>query len=193
LDSGKTVVYRDVRRFGTWLLLSRDEVEPYLAERLGHEPLGPALTSRELGKRLAGRRAPIKSALLDQRVLAGVGNIYADEALWYARIHPLSPAGRLDRENLKALRQGVRRALELGIARQGSTLTDYRQPDGSPGRMQDGFRVYGRGGEPCFRCGAPIEKRRVAGRGTWFCPGCQVLELRASAAAEPRRSAQPDA
>ena len=174
LDDGAGVAYRDVRRCGTWLLLEPGELEPYLAERLGEEPLGVLFTAARLGARLARRRAPIKAALLDQRTLAGLGNIYVDEALWRARIHPLRPAESLDRNELRRLHRGIRAALEAGIARQGSTLRDYRLPDGGEGAMQDEFRVYGRGGEPCRRCGTPIAKSRVGGRGTWFCPVCQV-------------------
>ena len=126
-------------------------------------------------RRWPGRRAPVKAAILDQRRLAGVGNIYADEALWRARIHPQRPAGELDEDELRALHRGIRAALKAGIARQGATLRDYRTPDGGSGRMQHEFKVYGREGEPCERCGRPIEKTRAAGRGTWFCPDCQPL------------------
>ena len=173
LDDGSDVAYRDVRRFGTWLLLEPGELEPYLDRRLGAEPFSRAFTSRRFGERLAGRKAPIKAVLLDQRTLAGMGNIYADEALWRARIHPLRPAGDLAPDEIKRLHSGVRRALEAGIARQGATLRDYSTPDGGRGRMQHEFKVYGRGGEPCDRCGTPIAKTRVAGRGTWYCPSCQ--------------------
>jgi formamidopyrimidine-DNA glycosylase len=172
LDDGTLVAYRDVRRFGTWLLLEPGELEPYLARKVGEEPLG-AFTARALGERLSGRRAPLKAALLDQRTLAGLGNIYVDEALWYARLHPLRPAGMLEPEEHRRLHRGIRRALELGIARQGASLSDYRLPDGSAGAMQREFRVYGRDGEPCDRCGTEIAKTRVGGRGTWFCPHCQ--------------------
>jgi formamidopyrimidine-DNA glycosylase len=178
LDDGSDVAYRDVRRFGTWLLLEPDELEPYLQNRLGAEPLSPEFTARSLGERLDGRKAPIKAAILDQRTLAGMGNIYADEALWWARIHPLRPAGDLDPDEIRRLHRAIRRALEAGIARQGATLRDYSTPDGGRGRMQHEFKVYGRGGEPCDRCGAPIEKTRVAGRGTWYCPSCQPSGLR---------------
>ena len=173
LDDGSDVVYRDVRRFGTWLLVEPDALDPYLAERLGGEPLGRTFTTRSLAASLANRKAPVKAALLDQRTLAGLGNIYVDEALWRARIHPLRPARELDADEVRALREGIKRALEAGIRRQGATLRDYRQPDGSAGSMQNEFKVYGRLGEPCDRCGTPIEKTRVAGRGTWYCPACQ--------------------
>jgi len=174
LDNGSDVGYRDVRRFGTWELFEQDELAPYLATRLGPEPLGPFSAAR-LGKRLNGRRAPLKSALLDQRTVAGLGNIYVDEALWYAKLHPLRPAGSLERDELRRLHRAIRKALELGIARQGSTLSDYRLPDGSEGGMQKEFRAYGRTDEPCDRCGTPLVKTRVGGRGTWYCPVCQTL------------------
>jgi formamidopyrimidine-DNA glycosylase len=176
LDDGSDVAYRDVRRFGTWHLLEPHEVDPYLAERLGREPLEPGFTARRLAERLADRRAPIKAALLDQRTVAGLGNIYADEALWRARVHPLRPAGTLERDEVTRLARGIRDALRAGIARQGASLRDYSTPDGARGRMQEEFRVYGRAGEPCRRCGTPIDKIRAAGRGTWYCPHCQQLE-----------------
>jgi formamidopyrimidine-DNA glycosylase len=176
LDDGSDVAYRDVRRFGTWALLEPGESEVYLAQRrLGREPFERSFTPAALERVLAGRRAPIKAALLDQRAAAGIGNIYADEALWRARIHPLRPAGTLTRGELGALRDGIRDALAMGIERQGASLRDYRDPGGQRGRMQDDFRVYGRDGEPCHRCGTPIEKIRAAGRGTWYCPSCQRL------------------
>ncbi len=174
LDDKSDVAYRDVRRFGTWLVLEPGELDGYLDARIGPEPLSDGFRTRVLGERLAGRRAPIKAAILDQRTVAGVGNIYADEALWRARIHPLREARSLEGFELKELRRRIRQVLELGIARQGSTLRDYSLPDGEPGRMQAEFKVYGREGEPCERCGTPIERIRVGGRGTWYCPSCQL-------------------
>jgi formamidopyrimidine-DNA glycosylase len=173
LDNGSDVVYRDVRRFGTWLVLEPGKAEAYLEERLGAEPLDGPFTARTLANRLAGRRASVKAALLDQRTVAGLGNIYADEALWRARIHPLREAGSLTPAEARTLHRGVRRALEAGLARQGATLRDYRLPDGARGSAQEEFKVYGREGEPCRRCRTPIAKTRTGGRGTWFCPGCQ--------------------
>jgi formamidopyrimidine-DNA glycosylase len=174
LDDGSDVVYRDVRRFGTWLLLEPGQLDSYLEPRVGAELLEGGRPAPAIAKRLADRRAPIKALLLDQRLFAGVGNIYADEALWWARIHPLRPGGDLDAAEVQELVRGVRRALRTGISRQGSTLSQYRGSDGAPGRMQHEFRVYGREGEPCSRCGTPIEKTRAGGRGTWYCPGCQL-------------------
>jgi formamidopyrimidine-DNA glycosylase len=171
LDDGTRVAYRDLRRFGTWLLLGPDEAEEHLAARLGPEPLERRFTTAFLAGRLAGRTAPVKAAILDQRTVAGLGNIYADEALWHARIHPLRPAGELGGGEIAALREGVRRALRRGIRRQGADLGDGAY---AGGRMQHEFRVYGRTGEPCERCGTPIEKTRAGGRGTWYCPRCQA-------------------
>lgn len=175
LDDGSRLVYRDVRRFGTWLVLGGVEVDPYLAGRNGPEPLGRGFTVVWLGGRLAVRRAPLKAVLLDQRVVAGLGNIYADEALWRARLNPLRPARDLSQDEVRRLQRAIRTVLRVGIERQGSTLRDYAAPDGSSGAMQEEFRVYGRYGEPCLRCRSPIAKARVGGRGTWFCPRCQPL------------------
>ena len=193
LDNGSDVAYRDVRRFGTWLLLEPGELEPYLAPRLGEEPLDALFTAARLGELLQNRRAPIKAALLDQRTLAGMGNIYVDEALWRARIHPLRPALSLDKPELRRLHKGIRDSLAVGIARQGSTLRDYALPDGTSGSMQTAFKVYGRDGKPCKRCGSPIAKTRVGGRGTWYCSTCQPLEpvqAASNSSSRPSRSSR---
>jgi formamidopyrimidine-DNA glycosylase len=190
LDDGSDIGYRDVRRFGTWTLLEPHELEPFLAARLGEEPLAPGFTARSLATRLANRRAPVKAALLDQRTLAGMGNIYADEALWRARIHPLRPARELGEDDIRRLHRGVRRALEAGLARQGATIRDYATPDGAAGTMQHEFKVYGREGEPCPRCRTPIEKIRAGGRGTWYCPHCQPLLAPAATNQPPAARAQ---
>jgi formamidopyrimidine-DNA glycosylase len=175
LQDGSRLVYRDVRRFGTWLVVTGEELEPYLAAKNGPEPLGSSFTSTWLGARLAVRRAPLKAVLLDQRVVAGLGNIYADEALWRARLNPLRPASSIDLGEVRALHRAIRAALRTGIARQGASLRDYARPDGEAGSMQREFRVYGREGEPCPRCRGPIAKTRVGGRGTWYCPYCQPV------------------
>jgi len=188
LDDESDVAYRDVRRFGTWLLLEPSDVDGYLEARVGPEPLAPAYRTKHLAERLAGRRVAIKAALLDQRTVAGVGNIYADEALWRARLHPLTPAAQLSADEVKAVHGAVRAVLRAGIRRQGSTLRDYQLPDGTSGTAQDRFEVYGRAGEPCRRCGAAIDKIRVAGRGTWYCPVCQVYAAQAAAS---RSSSRP--
>jgi formamidopyrimidine-DNA glycosylase len=176
LDDGSRLVYRDVRRFGTWLVVEEPELDPYLATKNGPEPLGPGFTTAWLAGQLARRRAPLKAVVLDQRVVAGLGNIYADEALWRARLNPLRAANSLEAVEVRRLQRAIREALRAGIERQGSTLRDYAAPDGSSGSMQDEFRVYGRDGLPCPRCRTPIAKARVGGRGTWFCPRCQPAE-----------------
>ncbi len=175
LDDGTRLAYRDVRRFGTWLVLEDAELDPYLATKNGPEPLGPRFTSRWLADQLGRRRAPLKAVLLDQRVVAGLGNIYADEALWRARVNPQRLANELSADEVARVTRAIRAALRTGIERQGSTLRDYAAPDGTSGSMQDEFRVYGREGEPCSRCRSTITKTRVGGRGTWFCPRCQPL------------------
>jgi formamidopyrimidine-DNA glycosylase len=173
LDTGAAVGYRDVRRFGTWELLEEDHLRPYLDARLGPEPLVASFTASRLVSLAAGRTTPVKAFLLDQRRIAGVGNIYADEALWRAQIHPLRPAGELAADEIALLHRALRAVLRKGIEREGSTLRDYVTPDGDGGAMQHEFHAYGRLGEPCDRCGRPIERIVVAGRGTWFCPHCQ--------------------
>ena len=172
IDNGSDVAYRDVRRFGTWELFEAGELALYLRQRLGPEPLG-SLSAAQLGRRLEGRRAPLKSALLDQRTLAGLGNIYVDEALWHSRLHPLRQAGSLTSDETASLHRAIRKVLRLGLERQGATLRDYAAPDGSHGSMQDAFRAYGRGGEPCDRCGRSLMRIVVGGRATTFCPRCQ--------------------
>jgi formamidopyrimidine-DNA glycosylase len=187
LDDGSEVAYRDVRRFGTWLLLEPSEVETYIDARLGPEPLEDKYKAKHLADKLATRRAPIKAAILDQRTVAGVGNIYADEALWRAQVHPLTPANELSTDEVKAVYKGIRAALQAGVRRQGSTLRDYQLPDGSSGSAQDRFKVYGRAGKPCERCGTPIDKIRAAGRGTWYCPSCQLYRGAQAASRSSRR------
>ena len=174
LDNGSDIAYRDVRRFGTWELFEDGDLCPYLDARLGPEPLGQ-LSASQLGVRLEGRRAPLKAALLDQRTIAGLGNIYVDEALWISCLHPLRVAGGLNAAELGRLHRAIRRVLRKGIERQGSTLRDYVQPDGNYGSMQDEFRAYGRGGEPCDRCSAPLVRIVVGGRTTTYCLECQAL------------------
>jgi formamidopyrimidine-DNA glycosylase len=172
LDDGTWLLYSDQRRFGTMRLLDPDELEEHWLRRVGPEPLHPDWTGKELRRALKGRRAPIKALLLDQRVVAGVGNIYADEALWEARIHPLTPGGSIGPARAERLRGAVVAVLERGIESQGASIDTYRSVEGTPGTMQERFAVYDREGEPCFRCGTPIRKIRVAQRGTHFCPRC---------------------
>jgi formamidopyrimidine-DNA glycosylase len=172
LDDGASLVYADQRRFGTWRLIAPGELDAYLRPRAGPEPLSDEWTPRRFRGDLAGRRASVKALLLHQTLVAGVGNIYADEALWQARIHPLRPGGELTAAEVRRLHAAVVESLERGIASQGATISNYRGPDGQPGSMQERFNAYDRDGEPCPRCGTPIEKIRVAQRGTHLCPRC---------------------
>jgi formamidopyrimidine-DNA glycosylase len=168
------LAFSDPRRFGTGeLALGGDARDAFFAERLGVEPLGDAFTTAHLHAMTRISRAPIKAFLLDQKRIAGVGNIYADEALFRARIHPLRPARRLTRGQVDALREAVVESLNAGIAAKGATIDDFRDPYGVSGAFQDQFLVHTREGEPCPRCGRPIRKLRAAGRGTYVCERCQ--------------------
>jgi formamidopyrimidine-DNA glycosylase len=171
LDDGSFLGYTDIRRFGTWQL-AEDGAEALLAGKLGSEPLSD-WTAADLARAFKGKKAPVKAALLDQRVVAGVGNIYADEALWVARVHPLAPAGRLSRPRVARVHDAVLTVLQAGIDAQGASIRDFRTPDGGYGSAQERFAVYGRAGEPCERDGTPLRRIVVAQRGTVYCPHCQ--------------------
>ena len=174
LDSGHRLAYVDPRRFGTGHLLHSSAArDAYFAGRIGAEPLTDEFTLEYLRRVAHGRRIPAKSFLLDQRSMAGVGNIYADEALFRAGIHPLRPAGRLNRAQLARLRDGVEASLAAGIEAKGASIDDYRHIDGATGSFQDRFLVHLREGQPCPRCGTPIRKLVVGGRGTYVCERCQ--------------------
>jgi len=174
LDDGRRVLFCDQRRFGTGeVLLGAETVEDYFGLRLGIEPLSPGFTAEALRALARNRRAPVKAFLLSQERVAGVGNIYADEALFRARLHPLRPVGTLRRGQISSLRDAVVESLEAGIDARGATIDDFRHTDGARGSFQDRFLVHRREGEPCPRCGSPIRKLRAAGRGTYVCPRCQ--------------------
>jgi formamidopyrimidine-DNA glycosylase len=174
LDDGHDLRFCDPRRFGTGeLAIGAEARDAFFATRLGIEPLGDELTGAALRALARGRRAPIKAFLLDQRRIAGVGNIYADEALHRARIHPLRAAGSLTRAQCEVLSATVRDALAAGLAAGGATIDDFRHADGVMGSFQDEFLVHRRAGEPCPNCGAPIRKLVAAGRGTYVCERCQ--------------------
>jgi formamidopyrimidine-DNA glycosylase len=170
LDGGQQLRFSDARKFG-FVALVRDFSE--ISDQIGPEPLEDAFTPAVLSARLSRHHKAIKAALLDQTVLAGVGNIYADEALHRARIHPQRPADGLDDGEIERLHAAIRAALADGIEQEGASVNWYRKPDGTSGEAQEHFAVYDRAGLPCPRCGTPIEKIRVAQRGTHFCPVCQ--------------------
>ncbi len=174
LDSGHRLVYVDPRRFGTGHLVHGTPArDAYLAARLGVEPLTPEFTPQYLRRAAHGRTAPVKAFLLDQRRIAGVGNIYADEALFRAGIHPLRPAGRLTAVQVARLRDAVEEALQAGIDAKGASIDDFRHLDGARGSFQDKFLVHLRAGEPCPNCGSTLRKIVVGGRGTYVCERCQ--------------------
>jgi formamidopyrimidine-DNA glycosylase len=175
LDDGREVWFTDPRRFGEAFLID-DAKLPERFSRLGVEPLSPEFTPARLGEIAAGKKAPLKSFLLDQSGIAGVGNIYADEALYRARLHPLSPAGSMKPEHWEALRDGVVAALEAGIDAGGSSIDDYRDGRGEKGQMQERFLVHTREGQPCpgEDCDGVVERIVVSGRSTYFCASCQV-------------------
>lgn len=189
LDGGHRLIYVDPRRFGTGhLLLGEAARDAYLAARLGVEPMTPEFTTEHLRAIARGRTAPVKAFVLDQRRIAGVGNIYADEALFRAGIHPLRPAGALTRAQLAALRDGIEQSLAAGIEAKGATIDDFRHVDGARGSFQDRFLVHLREGEPCVNCGTTIRKLVVGGRGTYVCEHCQPRPRARRGAARPARA-----
>jgi len=182
----------DPRRFGTGeLLIGRLAVEGFFDVRLGLEPLDEAFTAEHLHSVMKGRRTPIKALLLDQRRVAGIGNIYADEALFRAGIHPLRPAGQLTLAQAARLRETSIESLLAGIDAKGASIDDFRHVDGVRGSFQDRFLVHLREGEPCVNCGTTIIKMVAAGRGTYVCETCQprprLRRRGAAAASRPRR------
>jgi formamidopyrimidine-DNA glycosylase len=193
LSGGRRLALSDPRRFGTGeLLLGADARDAFFAQRLGLEPLDPGFTGERLRALARGRTAPIKAFLLDQRRVAGVGNIYADEALFRSGIHPLRPAGRLSSDQYARLRDAVIASLRAGIDARGASIDDFRDIDGARGSFQNEFLVHLRDGEPCPNCGRTIVKMVAAGRGTYVCETCQPRpRLRPRAARPGGRSRAP--
>jgi formamidopyrimidine-DNA glycosylase len=174
LDDGCQIRYRDTRRFGRLLLGTGSELlAARKMPRLGPEPLDPAFTAADLYRRLHVRSAPLKALLLDQGVVAGVGNIYADESCFRARVRPDRPGGGLSRRAVGRLHGALTGLLAEAIANRGSSVDTYRDAWGEMGGEQELLQVYGRGGEPCVRCGRPLAVVRLAGRTTVFCRRCQ--------------------
>jgi formamidopyrimidine-DNA glycosylase len=173
-DDGLSLRYRDMRRFGYAGLLPADawQLHPWFAG-LGPEPLGDGFDGAYLLGRCRSRPAPIKQVLMDAAVVVGIGNIYACEALFRAGIDPFRPARRLKPAQVEALVAAVKAVLTEAIAAGGSTISDFVRADGRPGYFRHAFRVYQRQGQPCLRCGRPILRRLQAGRGTFYCSGCQ--------------------
>ena len=170
LDDGRELRYTDVRRFGRMAFLANGAHETALGE-LGLDPL--EATEEQFTEKLRGRRARIKGLLLDQRVLRGIGNIYADESLWRARIHPMRLAAKLSAREMRELYRAVQTVLNDAIRLRGSSVSDYVDAEGQRGGFQQRHRVYQRHGKRCVRCGATIRRAIVAGRSSHFCPRCQ--------------------
>jgi formamidopyrimidine-DNA glycosylase len=185
LESGRDLRFEDMRVFGRlWYIppgKTFEEVIPTLAE-LGIEPLDE-LDGAHLKKVLLGKKQAIKSALLDQRVIAGLGNIYADESLFRANIHPMRAAGDLKSKELELLSEAIREVLMKAIDLRGTTLRDYRDTEGVNGNYQHSSLVYGRYGQPCRICGREIERAKIGGRSSHFCTGCQPLKNKRSSGA----------
>jgi formamidopyrimidine-DNA glycosylase len=174
LDDGMQLRYRDPRRFGRLLLGTEGELlASGTLPRLGPEPIDPDFAAEDLYLRFRRRRAPLKAVLLDQSTIAGVGNIYADESLFRARLRPDRPAGGLSRKSVRRLHESLRDSLETAIHNRGSSVDTYRDAWGEVGGQQEELQVYGRAGEPCMTCGRPLALVRIAGRSTVFCRHCQ--------------------
>ena len=193
LDDGREIRFRDIRKFGRIGLYGAvpGGADPFA--EVGPEPLSDAFTVRAFRRRLRARKGRLKPLLLDQTFVAGVGNIYADEALWAARVHPLRTARTLRPADERRLWVAIRRILSEAVIRRGSSIDDYTAPDGD-GEMQEHLAVYQRTGEPCLRCGRPIRRVVVGGRATHFCSWCQRLPAsdRPGARAILRTMAMPD-
>ena len=172
LEDGGWMIYDDVRRFGRLAAVPATEWTRW-SRRLGPEPLARSFTGERLRRILARSRSPIRSLLLDQRRVAGVGNIYAVEALWFARIHPRTPANEIGAAAAARLHRALRRVLRNAIRAGGTTLRNYRDANGEEGRFGRALHAYGREGDPCARCRTPIERIVFGGRSAFVCPRCQ--------------------
>ena len=172
LDDGRELRYTDIRRFGRMLLVPESGMPEFLGQ-MGKEPL--EIGSEEFCREFGSRRARIKALLLDQSVLRGVGNIYADESLYRARIHPAQIAEKLGKKQLLSLHRAIREILNAAILLRGSSISDYVDAEGKRGKFQQRHRVYQRTGKPCFRCRRTIRRVIVAGRSSHFCPRCQPV------------------
>ncbi len=173
LDDGQMLRLRDPRRFGALLWSEGDPLHHPLLWGLGPEPLGPELDGAHLYRASRGRRVAVKQLIMDGAVVVGVGNIYASEALFAARILPTRPAESLDREEYARLVAAIRLVLGEALRAGGTTLRDFVREDGRPGCFAQQLRVYGRGGQPCPVCGEPVQRGRIGQRSTFFCPRCQ--------------------
>ena len=175
--TNSTLYFQDVRRFGRFLVVPAGDYRslPTL-HAMGPEPLSDEFNAEAFSKALQKSSTPVKTYLLSQKPVAGVGNIYADEALWGSKIHPLTPANRVPKRQIPLLVTCIKDVLEASIKVQGTTLKDYRTVNGEVGAYLSELEAYGQAEEPCSRCGSPIERTVVGGRGTHYCPKCQKLK-----------------
>ena len=173
LDNSTELLFTDRRKLGT-ISLVKDESEEI--GKLGPEPFDSSFTSKALAERLSRHKAPIKAVLCDQEIIAGIGNMYADEALFFSGIHPLKAANSLSDEEIKRLHRAIRDVLTKAIGNRGASISDYRRPTGEKGSQQDDFYAAHRGGQTCKVCATPIERIAVRNRGTYFCPKCQRVD-----------------
>ena len=174
LDSGSQLVFTDRRRLGViWLV----DDERAIVGKLGPEPLSLEFTDETLANRLQKHRAPIKAVLLDQHIIAGIGNMYADEALFAARIHPLREANGLSAQEIRNLYESIRGVLCAAVSSKGASVDTYKRPDGELGTAQFNFSVAHRRGESCPTCGTPIQRLAIRNRGSYFCPQCQKFQI----------------
>jgi len=188
LDDGRELRYTDPRRFGRMAFLTEGPLAKELTE-FGADPL--EVTGEDFANRIRTRRARVKALLLDQRVLRGVGNIYADESLWRAKIHPARLGTSLTREQTATLRRVLQEILRQAIQMRGSTVSDFLDAAGEPGEYQRRHRAYGREGKPCYRCKTVIRRAIVAGRSSYFCPRCQRAPRGSMAVPLPKKNPRP--
>jgi len=170
LANGRELRFKDMRKFGRVYLVHDPEE---ILGKLGPEPLEADFTPEILAQRLDGRTRALKPLLLDQTIIAGIGNIYADEALFYAGLAPTRPANTLSDADFARLHTAIQKVLQMGIAREGASIDLYVKPDGKKGDMQNAVAVFRRTDEPCYHCGAPIRRIKLGGRSTHYCPNCQ--------------------
>lgn len=173
MDNGGRLFFNDLRKFGYLKLVSSSELEKLLEQNYGPEPLTPAFTFPAFQKSLSRTNVKIKAALLNQKLIAGLGNIYADEVLWEARINPQRPTKKVTSAELKKLFAAINKIIKLAIKQRGTTFSDYVDSRGRRGNFSKFLKVYGRGGKKCPNCHNPLKKQKIAGRGTHYCPKCQ--------------------
>jgi formamidopyrimidine-DNA glycosylase len=171
---GISIILRDIRRFGSLDFYASNQVIPKI-EKLGTEPLSEGFSYKCLADKLSGRKRAVKETLIDQTIIAGLGNIYASEILFKARVHPSVPSGRLSQSKIKRIVDSTKEILNLAIEKAGTTISDYKTPDSKSGDFQNFLQVYGKANKPCSTCGSLIQRAVINQRSTFFCPRCQKI------------------